>query len=91
MSSAAEELLLLTLLLRKRRKQRCRLLWTHPITSARLTEGAHYLLMQDLQLYLADKLLGIKHHELRTCTPSPCCGLGNTSRWRANLTPARLT
>lgn len=49
MSSAAEELLLLTLLLRKRRKQRRRLLWTHPITSARLTEGAHYLLMQDLQ------------------------------------------
>ena len=49
MSSAAEELLLLTLLLRKRRKQRRRLLWIHPITSARLTEGAHYLLMQDLQ------------------------------------------
>ena len=48
--SLQQKVLLLTLLLRKKRRQR-RLgrLWAHPITSARLTEGAHYLLFKELE------------------------------------------
>ena len=48
--SLAQKVLMLTLLLRKKRRQRCHeRLWTHPITSARITECAHYLLFKNLE------------------------------------------
>ena len=51
MSLLEKKALLLTLLIRKkkRKQQRRERLWVHPITSARLTEGAHYLLFKELE------------------------------------------
>ena len=42
-------MLLLTLHRKKRRQQRRERLWAHPITSARFTEDAHYLLFEQLE------------------------------------------
>ena len=48
--SVLQKVLLLALVLRKKRKQQRRQrMWVHPITSVRLTEGAHNFLFKELE------------------------------------------